>query len=261
MNDRKKESLVLFSGGIDSTAALLWMLDNTDDNIEVHHIILKDRSNRWEWELEACDKIFKWMTKNKRSFEYTESIIDLGIEGGVLDMYIYMWLAGLKSQEKRGMLDRIVTGRLKPFNNKISQRRKNRTERVEKMLEILVSHSFDEEEKVPRPMESPNQTIQPEAFKPLLEMTKKEVIDSLPEELLKMCYYCRVPTLITEDDKRYQLRFLEQDDFSIHDEYIDGKKVKEIVNCDECHSCWAVRRSLGLMDEEEIKMKKYRMMD
>ena len=77
------------------------------------------------------------MTKNKRSFEYTESIIDLGIEGGVLDMYIYMWLAGLKSQEKRGMLDRIVTGRLKPFNNKISQRRKNRTERVEKMLEIL----------------------------------------------------------------------------------------------------------------------------
>ena len=40
MNDRKKESLVLFSGGIDSTAALLWMLDNTDDNIEVHHIFL-----------------------------------------------------------------------------------------------------------------------------------------------------------------------------------------------------------------------------
>ena len=75
MNDRKKESLVLFSGGIDSKAALLWMLDNTDDNIEVHHIILKDRSNRWELELEACDKIFKWMTKNKRSFEYTESII------------------------------------------------------------------------------------------------------------------------------------------------------------------------------------------
>ena len=275
MNNVNKQSLVLFSGGIDSTAILLWMLDNTDDEIEVHHIILKNKQNRYELEIQACDKIIEWMKKNKRPFKYTESIIDLGLEGGVLDMYVYMWLAGLKSMERRGTLDRVVTGRLKPFNDKILQRRKNRTERVEEMFRLLVTHSFDEEEKIPvtrnhksapkisgvTRMEGINQTIYPELFKPLLKMTKEEVISLLPEELLEMCFYCRYPKVVLENGEIWSLVELDGESFSIFDGHINKIKIERIENCNDCHSCLAVRRSLGEMTEQELDRKTHRMMD
>ena len=266
----EKETLVLFSGGIDSTAALLWMLDNTDDNIEAHHIILKTKQNRHELELQASDKIINWMTENKRPFKYTESIIDLGSEfGGNLDMYTYMWVAGMKAQQKLGNLDRVVTGRLQPFNQDISERRKHRTERVEAMFDILVAQSFDETEKIPEMIQSPilekhqayQSTPKIECFKPLLNMTKGEVISLLPKELLDMCFYCRKPIIILENGENFNTRFMDDNNDSIFDGHINDVKITDIVNCDDCHSCFAVRRSLGQMSEEEIDANKERMMD
>ena len=56
----KKNTLVMFSGGLDSTAALYWMLENTDDNIFVHRIILDNYERRSVAESEAVKKIIEW---------------------------------------------------------------------------------------------------------------------------------------------------------------------------------------------------------
>ena len=62
-NNSTKNILVMFSGGLDSTTALYKLLKETKHNIFVHHIILKDRSNRWKHELQACKNIVSYLKK------------------------------------------------------------------------------------------------------------------------------------------------------------------------------------------------------
>lgn len=68
----KKNILVMFSGGLDSTTSLYKLLKYTDHNIYVHHINLKDNTNRWISENHACEKIITYL-KNVREFNYTQS--------------------------------------------------------------------------------------------------------------------------------------------------------------------------------------------
>ena len=69
---RKKNILVMFSGGLDSTTSLYKLLKYTNHNIYAHHIKLKDNSNRWVSESLACDKMIIYL-KNIRDFNYTQS--------------------------------------------------------------------------------------------------------------------------------------------------------------------------------------------
>ena len=68
----KKNILVMFSGGLDSTTALYYLLKNTDSNLYVHHINLQDNSNKSQEELITCNKMVKEF-KKIRNFEYSQS--------------------------------------------------------------------------------------------------------------------------------------------------------------------------------------------
>jgi len=63
----KKNVLVMFSGGLDSTTALYKLLKETDYNIYVHHVLLKDTTSRWKYENKACHQILTYL-KNIRNF-------------------------------------------------------------------------------------------------------------------------------------------------------------------------------------------------
>jgi len=67
-----KNILVMFSGGLDSTTALYYLLKYTTANIYIHHIKIDDGTNRVNEELSSCHKILKEF-KKIRSFEYSES--------------------------------------------------------------------------------------------------------------------------------------------------------------------------------------------
>jgi len=81
----KKPSVVMFSGGIDSTAVLKRLLVETDKNIYAHHIHMNqgDRfnrksgeHNRYKAEAEAVNQIIPYMKRTYRDFNFTESTID-----------------------------------------------------------------------------------------------------------------------------------------------------------------------------------------
>jgi 7-cyano-7-deazaguanine synthase in queuosine biosynthesis len=81
---RKVRSLVMWSGGLDSTFALARLLEETGDEIHAHHIHLnaprddsKSRSRRCEFEAQAISRLVAPMKSRYRSFEYTESRADL----------------------------------------------------------------------------------------------------------------------------------------------------------------------------------------
>ncbi len=81
---RKIRSLVMWSGGLDSTYALARLLQETTDEVYAHHIHLnaprddaKSRSRRCEFEAQAISRLVVPLKSRFRSFEYSESRADL----------------------------------------------------------------------------------------------------------------------------------------------------------------------------------------
>jgi hypothetical protein len=81
---RRVRSLVMWSGGLNSTYALARLLKESEDEIHAHHIHLnaprddsKLRSRRCEFEAQAISRLVAPMKYRYRSFEYTESRADL----------------------------------------------------------------------------------------------------------------------------------------------------------------------------------------
>ena len=77
---RKKSSVLMLSGGVDSVSVLKRVLDETDEYLYVHHIHLKNDEGldykRYMKEAEACRKVVPYMKKKYRNFNFTESTID-----------------------------------------------------------------------------------------------------------------------------------------------------------------------------------------
>lgn len=78
ITNTNRNILVMFSGGLDSTTSLYKLLKETTHNIYVHHIILKDNSDRWKTELHSTNNILNYL-RNIRNFDYSESTVDLNL--------------------------------------------------------------------------------------------------------------------------------------------------------------------------------------
>jgi hypothetical protein len=76
----KKPSVVMFSGGIDSTAVLKRLLVETDKNIFAHHIHIISGEGEGKFytsETAAVNQIIPYMKNNYRDFNYSESKVDI----------------------------------------------------------------------------------------------------------------------------------------------------------------------------------------
>jgi len=69
-------SLLMFSGGIDSTYALAKLLRETEDEVLVHHIHLLTNTGRHIPEARSCKQIVDYCRRTMRPFFYSESAID-----------------------------------------------------------------------------------------------------------------------------------------------------------------------------------------
>ena len=63
----------MFSGGLDSTAMLVKLLAESQDELRVHHIRLDNRDGRAGAEQGAVEKIIAWCRSRYRPFRYSES--------------------------------------------------------------------------------------------------------------------------------------------------------------------------------------------
>jgi 7-cyano-7-deazaguanine synthase in queuosine biosynthesis len=69
-------TMVMLSGGIDSTYLLYWLLRETNDVIHAHHIHLLTDTKRHVAEAARCKQIVEYCRKEVRPFTYSESSID-----------------------------------------------------------------------------------------------------------------------------------------------------------------------------------------
>jgi len=168
----------MISGGLDSTAALVWMLTNTDDVIHAHHIKLQNRENRAKAESQALANILPYLRENYRPFQYTESSVDMGKMFIPFDLFVYSFMSGVIVQGLKGRraIHRIVTGSIQTRIN-IDKRR----EYAWGLFRYMADWSAH------------NRNRNIDWYRPLIGMTKEEVYDFLPKELSDMTWSCRYP--------------------------------------------------------------------
>jgi len=196
---REVGTLLMFSGGLDSTALLANILTATKHKLHVHYIEIHNVENRAEAEKNSVYEIIEYCKKNYRNFTFSTSKHEfhIGIGGG-LDMSLALFTAGRVYNANQGGLDIVWTGHIDPSTWEIVEGA------------AILHASFINKLRVP------------EWLRPLSKMTKKDIYESIPEDLAKLSWSCRTPL--------YQNGYYSP--------------------CGECYTCKSISLAGGVIDDQ-----------
>jgi 7-cyano-7-deazaguanine synthase in queuosine biosynthesis len=163
--------LVMLSGGVDSTAALVWALRETDEPVHAHHMHLINHEGRHEAEAEACRRIIAFCRQTWRDFDYSELTLDFSAMLWIpWDMLCVCFAAG-QIVHKRPDIVRLVIG----------------TCREEGHWRERWDHIYRMVEGAAWPARAP------ELLLPFLDRSKAEEMEYLPAEIRSLVWSCRQP--------------------------------------------------------------------
>jgi 7-cyano-7-deazaguanine synthase in queuosine biosynthesis len=178
------DTIVPLSGGIDSTAAMYWCLNQFPEKkflafrIDMVHGTSGHRTTQ---EARATEKILSWFGNNGfTNFGFRELRIDyssLGMTPPVWDSEVVNFAASLIIQAKPS-INRFIEGAIK--NDFEDAGFEQRLKKIEQILRIHTQKSPTE------------LTIE---F-PLKDKNKYEVMKSIPQELLELTWSCRYPKIV-----------------------------------------------------------------
>ena len=171
-------TLVMFSGGLDSTAMLVKLLEETPEELRVHHIRLANRESRADAEQAAVERIVAWCRKRYRPFRYSESALDFtALEAIPID---YVCIAFVASQVAidTPRCNRVAVAALSRDTDI-----ENRSARQRRVFEAL--YDCYRARKLGEP--------QVEWIYPVYHETKQALAARLPRELVELTWSCRRP--------------------------------------------------------------------
>lgn len=179
-NSVNYKAIIPISGGIDSVALVYNTLkSNPDNQYLLLHIYLKngESQDRCELELTATRNAIDYFQHNNLSnFDYKEAVLDYESAGEIPPVWDIEAVNFLVGTYMRGVKINIYI----KATNKEDFAQENFTERLDNSMRILENTVFPDIESI-------------QVLYPQKEMTKSEVMNSMPSELLQLCWYCRTP--------------------------------------------------------------------
>lgn len=184
----KTVTILMFSGGVDSTGALYKLLKETDTHIVAHHVNFVNRENRHFVESHACNLIVSYLKSNVRDFEYNASTLVFPFIHIGWDIINAMYIGGLvvKNYASNFEIIQLCVGDTKDDFGSYKWRTP-----IAQSVALIAS------------LEDPRNPIQktPSIIQPVVGMTKKQIIDYMPKELLQLTWSCRTPLIENKDDE------------------------------------------------------------
>jgi hypothetical protein len=180
----KRASIIMFSGGIDSTHNLLRALTRTSDIVYAHHLTIKSINEpRWTQELAASRAISKYMRDKYRFFEYSEQVVDWEIMPQYHRVpYDILTASFFASQLTQSLSNRDVEARAIISTDPVGAYRPgwNTPERIKLHKDLFTL--LDPKNKLERTLDH--------------NCNKVDKCKELPQELLDMVWFCRRPRLV-----------------------------------------------------------------
>src|SRR3954471_6192981 len=171
-------TLVMFSGGLDSTAMLVQLLAHSREQLRVHHIRMANREQRAEAEQSAVERIVAWCASRYRPFRYSQSALDFReLEAIPIDYLCIAFVACQVAIDTPGC-NRIAVAALARDTDI-----ENRSARQRRVFETLYECYRARRLGEPRV----------EWIYPVYQSTKPELAGSLPPELVALTWSCRQP--------------------------------------------------------------------
>lgn len=164
----------MLSGGIDSAYCLYKHLKD-DKEIRLHHVNLSDREGRRKMEAKAVKAILGYFKHKNHLITYTESSVDFGtLRYTPFNYYLWAYWAGAIFKSNSNLTKIIIPRHSDAFVGSSGSGEQS-NEAYINTIELISGR-------------------RPELLFPMLHLTKAEVIEDTPVELLKLTWYCRRPT-------------------------------------------------------------------
>lgn len=187
MDNNRSTILCMFSGGIDSTGVLHQLITNDayqSNELMVHHIHIHNRENRATAEAQAVKHILAYYkSHHHKDFLYTESVFNttgfapMRSSRFPFDMDVCAFMAGNISVARKD-ITQVAMGRTK---TDVRAGGDNFMQRMERAQQIFKGVYALEKEAVPT------------YIFPVIEFTKKEIWDFLPDQVKQHTWWCRRP--------------------------------------------------------------------
>lgn len=168
----------MFSGGIDSTAMLVKLLAEGDDELRVHHIRMANREGREAAEQRAVEGIIAWCRAHYRPFRYSESGLDFRALEAIPIDYLSIAFVACQVAIDTPRCTRIAVGAL-AADTDIENRSARQRRVFDAMYECYRARQLGEP--------------QVEWIYPVYDMPKAEIAAALPAGLLALTWSCRRP--------------------------------------------------------------------
>ena len=168
----------MFSGGLDSTAMLVKLLSEGDDELRVHHIRMGNKEEREAAEGRSAHAIVAWCRDRYRPFRYSESGLDFrGLQAIPIDYLSIAFVACQVAIDTPGC--NRVAGASLARDTDIENRSARQRRVFETMYECYRYRKLGEPHV--------------EWIYPVYQATKQALAESLPAELLALTWACRRP--------------------------------------------------------------------
>jgi 7-cyano-7-deazaguanine synthase in queuosine biosynthesis len=171
-------TLIMFSGGLDSTALLVKLLAESDDELRVHHIRMANREARAEAEQAAVERIVAWCRERYRPFRYSESGLDFAALEAIPIDYLCIAFVACQVAIDTPRCNRIAVAALARDTDI-----ENRSARQRRVFDTL--YDCYRARKLGEP--------EVQWIYPVYHATKQELAAALPPELVRLTWSCRRP--------------------------------------------------------------------
>jgi len=171
-------TLVMFSGGLDSTAMLVKLLAETTDELRVHHIRLANKEGRADAEQRAVAAIVAWCRDRYRPFRYSESGLDFAALEAIPIDYLCIAFVACQVAIDTPRCNRIAVAALARDTDI-----ENRSARQRRVFDTL--YDCYRARKLGEP--------ELQWIYPVYHATKQELAAALPPELVRLTWSCRRP--------------------------------------------------------------------
>ena len=171
-------TLAMFSGGLDSTAMLVKLLEETPDELRVHHVRMANRESRADAEQAAVEGIVAWCRERYRPFRYSESALDFTALEAIPIDYLCIAFVACQVAIDTPRCNRVAVAALARDTDI-----ENRSARQRRVFEAL--YDCYRARKLGEP--------QVEWIYPVYHNTKQALAARLPRELVQLTWSCRRP--------------------------------------------------------------------